>query len=96
MIGEYAEIRLHASTTLPPPQTEDTVQYSKAWADIALMCKQTGFNELTEAINKAYKSGKYDCGSVPSTNAIQPQNHFSSILCHCCPQLQGFSQSRMM
>ena len=29
MIGEYAEIRLHASKTLPPPQTADTVQYSK-------------------------------------------------------------------
>ena len=35
MIGEYAEIRLHASTTLPPPQTEDTVQYSKL--DVALL-----------------------------------------------------------
>ena len=36
MIGEYAEIRLHASTTLPPPQTEDTVQYSKK-LDVALL-----------------------------------------------------------
>ena len=27
MIG-YAEIHLHASTTQPPPHTEDTVQYS--------------------------------------------------------------------
>ena len=35
MIGEYAEIRLHASTTLPPPQTEDTMQYSKL--DVALL-----------------------------------------------------------
>ena len=35
MIGEYAEIRLHASTTLPPPQTEDTVQYSIL--DVALL-----------------------------------------------------------
>ena len=35
MIGEYAEIRLHASTTLPPPQTEDTVQYSKL--DVTLL-----------------------------------------------------------
>ena len=28
MIGGYAEIHLHASTTQPPPHTEDTVQYS--------------------------------------------------------------------
>ena len=43
---------------------------SVAWADIALICKQTWFNQLSEAINKAYKSCKYDCGSVPSTNSI--------------------------
>ena len=35
MIGEYTKIRLHASMTLPPPQTEDTVQYSKL--DVALL-----------------------------------------------------------
>ena len=34
MIG-YAEIHLHASTTQPPPHTEDTVQYSVL--DVALL-----------------------------------------------------------
>ena len=28
MIGGYTEIHLHASTTQPPPHTEDRVQYS--------------------------------------------------------------------
>ena len=31
---------------------------SVTWADIASLCKQTGFNELSAAIVKAYESGK--------------------------------------
>ena len=37
---------------------------SVTWADIATLCKQTGFNELSEAIVKAYESGNYICDSV--------------------------------
>ena len=35
MIGGYAEINLHASTTQPPPHTEDRVQNSVL--DVALL-----------------------------------------------------------
>ena len=31
---------------------------SVTWADIASLCMQTGFNELSEAISKAYEHGK--------------------------------------
>ena len=30
---------------------------SVTWSDIAHLCKQTGFHELSEAIAKAYENG---------------------------------------
>ena len=45
---------------------------SVTWADIASLCKQTGFNELSAAIVKAYESGKkYSSGSSHTCHFIQ-------------------------